>query len=1155
MSPLERVQNYVTQVYRRMRWLVLGHGVAVIAAVALGATLGLVVLTNWVGFSSKSLLAARVALGLVLAVAVWLGLAGPLRRLTRRRAVEFLERRVPALEERLLTLETPVGQSGLASFAEFVAREAERVLSSVMPSQVVRFRALWVSLAIAVWSLGLLLWLGLWGPGFLGYGVARLWGMPRPGVAQPFYELVVQPGNARVRAGLDQLVTARPMGYQASGAWLWVRWSGSAKWDQFRMEPAGPAFEFLLTGLDRSLEYYVQAGRLKSRIYRLTVVDLPRVERIRVRYRYPEWAGEPERVEEDTGDVRAVEGTEATVEIRTDRPLEHGQLVLDDGTTLQLKSSADGWNRAQFRITRDGSYYVAAVDGGERVRLSEDFFIEAMEERPPVITVRRPGRDYKASPIEEVTVEVEAEDDFGVRELTLHYSVNGAPEQSLRLFSGVNGKRAAGSTTLSLEELKLQPGDVISFYAVARDARAMARSDIYFIEAQPFEREYRQSQQSPSGMSGAGEGMENQISQRQKEIIAATWNLLNDQQRSRERAQQDSEFLSDVQAKLAEQVRSLARRLRARELAGINEEFRSFAENMDAAAQAMGQAAERLKKQQWRQALEPEQQALRHLLRAESLFRQIQVAFGARGGSGGRGGAARDLESLFELELDPEKNQYETGQRAFSAGERSRELDAALERLRQLARRQQELARQPITPRSLQEQRWQQELLRREAERLEREMESLLRAEQLSRGGSARGGSAGAADQQERIQRALQQLRQAMDDMRRALAGRQSSQEQLAQAQRAAERLREATELLEQLRYRQGVEQVDEIARRASRLAEQQRQSSEQLRQLYRDHKALGGTGEGPSRVDPRELSRLAEQRVRMAEELGQLERDMQRALRQLASSQPQAAARLREALGDVQQAELPLRLKTLAEWIRRGMGPYAWLREAPVTAGLQRLAEQLQEVQQLARQGTPQQDTLERALARVQQLRRQIEELAGRGQATGGTSRAGAPQAGNRLGPGDDVRGPLGGRMPYGGTGPIRSYSAMNPGIRELPDVGVRADAEVWRQWERVYREQVRQLEELARAHASDRAVAEDVRELIEAMKRLDPARFPGNPRLVEQLRTQILPVVEQLELKLRRQYTGASAAAQVGAVEPSPTGYAEAVAEYFRRLSRVVR
>lgn len=144
---------------------------------------------------------------------------------------------------------------------------------------------------------------------------------------------------------------------------------------------------------------------------------------------------------------------------------------------------------------------------------------------------------------------------------------------------------------------------------------------------------------------------------------------------------------------------------------------------------------------------------------------------------------------------------------------------------------------------------------------------------------------------------------------------------------------------------------------------------------------------------------------------------------------------------------------------------------------------------------------------------------------------------------------------MPYGGTGPIRSYSAMNPGIRELPDVGVRADAEVWRQWERVYREQVRQLEELARAHASDRAVAEDVRELIEAMKRLDPARFPGNPRLVEQLRTQILPVVEQLELKLRRQYTGASAAAQVGAVEPSPTGYAEAVAEYFRRLSRVVR
>ena len=43
------------------------------------------------------------------------------------------------------------------------------------------------------------------------------------------------------------------------------------------------------------------------------------------------------------------------------------------------------------------------------------------------------------------------------------------------------------------------------------------------------------------------------------------------------------------------------------------------------------------------EALPPEQKALLHLLRAEATRRQIQVAFGNRGGGGGGGGAGRDL--------------------------------------------------------------------------------------------------------------------------------------------------------------------------------------------------------------------------------------------------------------------------------------------------------------------------------------------------------------------------------------------------------------------------------------------------------------------------------------------------------------------------------
>ena len=88
-------------------------------------------------------------------------------------------------------------------------------------------------------------------------------------------------------------------------------------------------------------------------------------------------------------------------------------------------------------------------------------------------------------------------------------------------------KQADGSTVLSLENFKLVPGDVVSIYATAKDARSEARTDISFIQADPFEREFTQSQAGRRrwgrGRGGGGQDNPDDISQREKEIIAATW--------------------------------------------------------------------------------------------------------------------------------------------------------------------------------------------------------------------------------------------------------------------------------------------------------------------------------------------------------------------------------------------------------------------------------------------------------------------------------------------------------------------------------------------------------------------------------------------------------------------------------------------------------
>ena len=83
-------------------------------------------------------------------------------------------------------------------------------------------------------------------------------------------------------------------------------------------------------------------------------------------------------------------------------------------------------------------------------------------------------------------------------------------------------------------------------------------TDMLFLEAQPFEREYQQSQQMGGGGGGGGEQDEQGVSQRQKEIIAATFNQIRDKGRDKAAEAENAKFLSEMQAKLRDQSRSLA---------------------------------------------------------------------------------------------------------------------------------------------------------------------------------------------------------------------------------------------------------------------------------------------------------------------------------------------------------------------------------------------------------------------------------------------------------------------------------------------------------------------------------------------------------------------------------------------------------------------
>ncbi len=894
-------------------------------------------------------------------------------------------------------------------------------------------------------------------------------------------------------------------------------------------------------------------------------------------------------VDEHGGDLRAVEGTQAALEVVTDRPMRDGVLVLDNGQQIQLTGGTNNHYSGAITMDKDGAYHVAAIDQGQPVRLSEDFFIAANKANPPEVEIVRPGRDYRASPIEEVTISAKATDEFALNDLSVHYSVNGGPEQTASLLKQKGAKEADGSTTLYLENFKLVPGDLVSFYASAKDARAESHTDMFFIQADPFEREFSQSQQSGGGGGGGGQGNPNDISDREKEIIAATWKQQGNKSASSQQAAEQGKFLSEVQSKLRDQAIALAGRLQLRDMTQANDGFSAFQKDMSAAAEAMNPAADKLHQQKWHDALPNEQKALQHLLQAEATFRQIQVAFGNQGGGGG-GGAGRDLASLFDLELDTQKNQYETAQTAASAGNsREQQIDDALKKLDELARRQQELAQQRTTNGQTFDQRWQQEMLRREAEQLQRQMEQMAQNQQNgnsssqsassqssnSSGQSASGQSQSSADP--RVQQALNALRQADEAMRRASSSPQGS----AESRGAADRLREAENLLNGVQRQQNSGRLDSIAREADRLAAEQQNQSDRLRRLSESQDAWNAA------------QALAGDRQHLADDLSQLEKQMRDAARDLASTQQDAASKLRNALGDMDSDDLQTRIQRSADWLRRGYDPNSESSESEIAKDLGRLGGEVRDAQRAFGSGQSQQQDSQTALDRVQRLKDQMEALTrglgaresqnrqqaqlGRNGQSGGQQ--GGQQAGGQQGGGQQAQ--QGQAGPGGAFGPglDRSGGANTRGYRDdgyytggqryggdgrgnwwidtgnnsnLPGAVPPDRSQLPPDPELTYRQSVSNLDELLRTFQNDPEEKRELQGLIQQMQRLDPKRFPGNPALLEQIHNQVLTEVNNLELQVQRKLGDQSG--QIRSADPIsvPTGYEDAVAEYFRRLSK---
>jgi hypothetical protein len=220
----------------------------------------------------------------------------------------------------------------------------------------------------------------------------------------------------------------------------------------------------------------------------------------------------------------------------------------------------------------------------------------------------------------------------------------------------------------------------------------------------------------------------------------------------------------------------------------------------------------------------------------------------------------------------------------------------------------------------------------------------------------------------------------------------------------AEQQLNQALERLDRGRQQASGERYSALARDADAVLREQQRSEEALREAMKGNRSL--------RFD--DATRLAERKRALQSQLETLQAQMQAARQKGKAQTPRAAAKVDEALRQLEEQSTLARIARSAQEIERGRGEPALVREPLIGESLQGLQQQLAEAGQLASAeagegsagaGPARPDDL---LAELGQLRRALQQAdaqQGGGQQAGG-QQAGDQQAGGQRGGAQAARG-----------------------------------------------------------------------------------------------------------------------------------------------------
>ncbi len=297
------------------------------------------------------------------------------------------------------------------------------------------------------------------------------------------FSLEVRPLGAELIRGDSLAVTARAYGDTPGEVTLRMAYAGGDTPEDVPVAAtADGVYPHTVRNIREPFRYQVSAGPVTSDWYEVALVERPRVRMLNLTLTYPAYTGRtPEALPANTGDVRALPGTEVALNATVGGPdVAEASLLFEDGTQQPLTVTDEGV-AGQFTLTEDGSYQLM-LQSPDLV-MNRDPITHTLRLRPdapPRVDLLAPAEDMDLPRDATLDLLGRIQDDYGFSDLRLFYrrvqSRFGPPSTELESLPVPLPSRDATDHevpfTWSLADdttLDPGPGDVIEYYLQIRD--------------------------------------------------------------------------------------------------------------------------------------------------------------------------------------------------------------------------------------------------------------------------------------------------------------------------------------------------------------------------------------------------------------------------------------------------------------------------------------------------------------------------------------------------------------------------------------------------------------------------------------------------------------------------------------------------------------